>query len=44
MMMKCNKYIMVSVLCQLAGMLIGMTLGLGLVALIYKMGWMEKFL
>lgn len=39
-----NKHILVSVLCQLAGMLVGMALGLGLVALICKMGWMERFL
>lgn len=39
-----KKGIMVSILCQLVGFLIGMALGLGLVALICKMGWMEKFL
>ena len=39
-----KKCIRISVLCQLAGFLIGMALGLGLVALICKMGWMEKFL
>lgn len=39
-----NKYILISVLCQLAGMLIGMVLGLGLVVLICKMGWLDKFL
>lgn len=39
-----KKHILVSVLCQLTGMLIGMVLGLGLVVLICKMGWMEKFL
>lgn len=39
-----NKHILISVLCQLTGMLIGMVLGLGLVALICKMGWLEKFL
>ena len=42
--MSCKKYILISVLCQLAGMLIGMALGLGLVALVWKIGWMEKFL
>lgn len=39
-----NKNILISVICQLVGFLIGMTLGLGLVALICKMGWLEKFL
>jgi len=39
-----KKYILISVLCQLTGFLIGMALGLGLVALIWKMGWMEAFL
>ncbi len=39
-----NKNILIHVLCQLAGFLIGMALGLGLVALICKMGWLEKFL
>lgn len=39
-----KKYILISVLCQFVGFLIGMSLGLGLVALIWKMGWMEKFL
>ena len=39
-----NRHILVSVLCQLAGMLVGMALGLGMVALIWKMGWLEKFL
>ena len=39
-----KKSIRISVLCQLTGFLIGMALGLGLVALICKMGWMEKFL
>ena len=39
-----NKNILISVLCQLVGFLIGMALGLGLIALICKMGWLEAFL
>ena len=39
-----NKNILISVICQLVGFLIGMALGLGLVALICKMGWLEKLL
>ena len=42
--MDSKKHILISVLCQLVGFLIGMTLGLGLVALICKMGWMERLL
>lgn len=42
--MDSKKHILISVLCQLVGFLIGMTLGVGLVALICKMGWMEKLL
>ncbi len=39
-----NKNILISVLCQLVGFLVGMALGLGLVALICKMGWLERLL
>lgn len=42
--MDSSKCIMTSIICQLIGFLIGMALGLGLVSLICKMGWMEKFL
>lgn len=42
--MDSKKHILISVLCQLVGFLVGMALGLGLVSLIWKMGWMEKFL
>ena len=42
--MSWKKYVLISVLCQIVGWAIGMVLGLGLIALVCKMGWLEKFL
>lgn len=42
--MSWKKYVLISALCQIVGWAIGMVLGLGLMALVCKMGWMEKFL
>ena len=42
--MNWKKHIMIFSLCQIVGMTVGMVLGLCLIALVWKMGWMEKFL